>query len=236
MPPFVYENTVPSVDGVFLLPVPFVAWFNDSIISALAQMTTRENWRGQPFDEDQLQNAMSYASRAIAEAKILNFNPFPPGMVFPFGGTIAPAGYLACDGASYAVDDYPELFAQIAYYFGGSGANFNVPNLINRVAVGSTGDFAIGNTGGSQAVTLDVSQIPSHSHSDIGHTHSIPLITGFPTQEGIGVNRNLTVPILTDSTGIGFANIQNTGGGGSHDNMQPFQALLYIIYAGRDNA
>ena len=37
-------------------------------------------------------------------------------------------GWLLCDGTSYSVSDYPNLFNVIGYIFGGSGDNFNVPN------------------------------------------------------------------------------------------------------------
>lgn len=231
MPIFRFESAIPTVGSTFLLPIPAVQWFADSVLQALAEMTIRENWYGD--DDAQRTKAIQYASEMLANYTLLGFNPFPVGMVFPFGGTVAPAGYLICDGSTLLTADYPELFAQIGYYFGGADDEFILPNLVNRVPVGIGDSFDIGDTGGEQNVTLSVAEMPSHSHSDFGHTHSIPLITGFPTQEGIGVNRNLTVPLLSDSTGIGFANLDNTGGDGEHNNMQPFQALLYIIYAGR---
>lgn len=234
MTTFVFESASPPTWGAFLIPVPLVSWFNDSVLQALSEMTIRENWRGD--DTDQLKIALGYASEMLARYQLLNFNPFPVGMIVPFGGAIAPAGYLLCDGASYTVEDYPELFAQIGYYWGGSDDDFNVPNLINRNVVGAGGDFDFGTTGGEQSVTLEVGQIPAHSHSDNGHSHSIPLITSVPTQEGVGISRNITVPILTDSTGIGYADISETGGDGEHNNMPPYLATIYIIYAGRDNA
>lgn len=231
MPTFVPESVLPSRWGAFLLPIPSIQWFADSVLQALAEMTIRENWY---TDSSELASlATNYASEMLARYKLTGFNPFPEGMIFPFGGAVAPEGYLLCDGTSYLAADYPELFAQIGYYFGGSGANFNVPDLINRVAVGSGGDFTLGEQAGEQSVTLDVSNMPSHSHTDLGHSHTIPLVTSFITQEGVGVGRNLTVPLVSDFTGISSANIQNTGGGGSHNNMQPFTALTYIIYAGR---
>jgi microcystin-dependent protein len=163
----------------------------------------------------------------------MNFNPFPPGMIFPFGAAAAPPGYLLCDGGSYDPDDYPELFAAVGYSFGGSGSAFNVPALINRVVVGGGDIWAIGDTGGEQDVFLDVTELPAHTHADSGHAHSIPLVTSLPAQAGVGFAGNVTVPVITDSTGLSFANNQNTGGDGSHNNMQPFQAVPYIIYAGR---
>lgn len=234
MPTFVFENPVAISYGVLLLKIPNLQWFVDSIMNALGEMDIAENWTGE--DENQLDYALRLSAKMGATYQLLNFNPFPVGMVMPFGGTIAPAGYLLCDGSSYSTDGYPELFAQIGYYFGGASTSFNVPNLIDRVPVGSGSGYDQGESGGESTVSLTVADIPSHSHSDIGHTHSIPLVAGVPTQEGIGISRNVTIPIVSDSTGVGFANIQNTGGDGAHNNMQPFQALTYIIYAGRDNA
>jgi microcystin-dependent protein len=231
MPTFVFDSALPPTWGVFLLPVPSVQWFNDSVLQALAEMTEPTNWRGDDLTE--LNTAVRYASEMLSRYQLLNFNPFPPGMIFPWGATIAPAGYLMCDGSSYVFSDYPELFAQIGYYWGGSGDNFNVPSLINRVPVGAGGDFTMGDVGGEETHTLTVTEMPSHTHADLGHSHGIPFVTSFATQEGVGVGRLLNVPLVPNSTDIGFANNQNTGGDGAHNNMQPYIAMHYIIYAGR---
>lgn len=60
----------------------------------------------------------------------------PVGTILPFGGnkqenpSNLPAGWLYCDGTSYAVLDYPDLFNVIGNNWGGDGgANFNVPDL-----------------------------------------------------------------------------------------------------------
>lgn len=48
--------------------------------------------------------------------------------------TSAPKGWLLCDGSSKAVASYGDLHTVIGYDFGGSGANFNVPNISAPVA------------------------------------------------------------------------------------------------------
>jgi hypothetical protein len=60
----------------------------------------------------------------------------PTGMISIHAGATAPTGWLICDGGSYASAAYTTLFNVIGYTFGGSGANFNVPNLKGRVVVG----------------------------------------------------------------------------------------------------
>lgn len=97
----------------------------------------------------------------------------PTGTVLEFGGSVLPAGYLWCDGASYSTTgDYEDLFNVIQHAYGGSGGDFNVPDRQTRVAVGKTanaGTFdTLGNTGG----VADWEKI-QHSHTSAAHTHSI---------------------------------------------------------------
>jgi microcystin-dependent protein len=89
----------------------------------------------------------------------------PVGIMMPFGGIVAPAGSWAlCNGATLTTGLYPKLFAVLQYRFGGSGANFNLPDLAGRVIVGyNPGKPAfdtVGKAGGTYAA-----QLPLHSHS-----------------------------------------------------------------------
>lgn len=231
MPTFKTGSGVGDHYATILLTFPAVDWFKYAIIGAIDLMTYDENW----FEEGDvgISFAVEESKKTLEELTVLDFNPFPPGMIFPFGAAVAPPGYLLCDGTSYLAADYPELFAVVGYLYGGAGANFNVPSLINRVVVGSGDLWSIGVTGGEQDVFLDVASMPSHTHIDTGHTHSIPLVTSLPAQAGVGFAGDVTVPVVTSSTGLSFASNSNTGGDLSHNNMQPFQAVPYIIYAGR---
>jgi hypothetical protein len=58
------------------------------------------------------------------------------GTVVMYAGSILPNGYLWCDGSTYSTASYPGLFAIIGYTYGGSVANFNVPDLQVRVPMG----------------------------------------------------------------------------------------------------
>lgn len=61
----------------------------------------------------------------------------PTGTILNYGGTVAPEFYLLCDGSSYLVSDYQNLFDIIGYSFGGSGVSFLVPPA-NPFATGVT--------------------------------------------------------------------------------------------------
>ena len=61
----------------------------------------------------------------------------PIGTVLSFAGLNPPNGYLLCDGGSYVVTDYQDLYDVIGNTYGGDSANFNVPNLIDKFIQGS---------------------------------------------------------------------------------------------------
>ena len=60
----------------------------------------------------------------------------PIGTVLSFAGQTPPNGYLLCDGSSYAVADYQDLYDVIGNTYGGDTENFNVPDYRETVLVG----------------------------------------------------------------------------------------------------
>lgn len=97
----------------------------------------------------------------------------PIGAMMPFAGSVStapPTGWLTCDGAAVSRTTYAALFAVIGTTYGvGNGTTtFNLPNLLNRVPVGSGSSYSRGTTGGASSVTLTESQMPSHDHSFSG--------------------------------------------------------------------
>jgi microcystin-dependent protein len=81
-----------------------------------------------------------------------------------------PTNWLICDGSSLDTTAYAALFAVVGYTFGGSGANFNLPNLVNRFPMGA-GTLAA--TGGEAAHVLTAAELAPHVHpiTDVAHTH-----------------------------------------------------------------
>lgn len=93
-----------------------------------------------------------------------------PGEMVLYAGSVAPAGWLICDGAEYSRTVYAALYAVIGVAAGsGDGATtFNVPDWRDRVPMGASSDKPIGSTGGQSQ--LDSSHLPAHTHT-INHDH-----------------------------------------------------------------
>lgn len=149
----------------------------------------------------------------------------PAGVILPFGGTSAPAGYLAADGSIVAQATYPALFAAIGsnWNIGGEGGgNFRLPNPGGRTLVGSgvtyTGVLAaaVGSYGGAADATL-----VTHSHA--GSTGSVPSSNttgggdGFITGPNDSGAENITLTIVSN------------GSAATNKNIQPSAVVFYII-------
>jgi microcystin-dependent protein len=107
----------------------------------------------------------------------------PPGVLLDYAGNSAPAGFLLCDGASYAQSTYAALYAALggaSSPWGVSGGNFNVPDLRSRVTVGAGSGLGmtsrvVAARGGEETHVLVTAELASHAHTifitDPGHNH-----------------------------------------------------------------
>lgn len=93
------------------------------------------------------------------------------GEIKLFAGNFAPTGWLLCQGQLLSIAQNQALFAIIGTTYGGDGrTTFALPDLRGRVPVGfGQGPGMtyrnLGETFGSETVTLTVGQMPAHSHS-----------------------------------------------------------------------
>lgn len=166
-------------------------------------------------------------------------DPIPPTLFTYVSGdikmtavTAAPTGWLLCDGAAVSRTTYSKLFAAISTTYGtGNGSStFNVPDLRSRTPMGAgqgsgLTSRAAGAVGGAESVTLTTAQMPSHSHSDntsaFGNVYyELDTTSGGPREMPGSANGRSSFVRLA---------IGNTGGGGSHGNVQPFQVVTFMI-------
>ena len=110
------------------------------------------------------------------------------GEIRTFGFNFAPYGWFLCNGQTLSIQAYTTLFAVIGTYFGGNGTtNFQLPNLQGSVPMHwgnapSGSVYDLGELAGSTNVTLNSSQVPSHSHllqvaENAGNRTSMPTPT-----------------------------------------------------------
>lgn len=152
----------------------------------------------------------------------------PIGAILPFSGDVIPNGWLLCDGSSFSVTSYPELFDVIGTTYGyDDDRNPKLPDLRGRVAVGKkdatsaddTEFSSLGKTGGEKTHTLTVSEMPKHKHELI-----------VDKQQG-GVSAALQPTWGTAYSSTDSSSISNTGGNQPHNNLQPYLVTNYIIKA-----
>jgi hypothetical protein len=98
------------------------------------------------------------------------------------------------------------------------------------VGLGSSPFDALGNTGGAETHTLVSGEMPAHTHVQDSHTHGPATSGGTPIDfmytavvgtggAGLTAGTNITSSPTTAAT---TAVNQNTGGGGAHNNLQPY--------------
>lgn len=131
--------------------------------------------------------------------------------------TIPPAGTLKCDGTQYLRIDYPDLYAILDAAFIVDADNFVVPDLRNRMVVGSGDTYSMDDSGGAATHTLVEAEMPPHSHDTI---HSVY------TQSEV---KNRAAPATGTYARVATEPTTETGGGLPHNNMPPYRALIYVI-------
>lgn len=142
------------------------------------------------------------------------------GEVRMWAGEVAPpSGWLYCDGDEISRSTYSDLFDVIGDAFGvGDGSTtFELPNLVGRFPIGVDFAYQLGAKGGEEEHTLTIAEMPSHRH------------TVFRRLYGEGGTARWT-PV-----GNSYGNDTYTsyeGGNDAHNNLPPYQALLFIICAG----
>lgn len=102
------------------------------------------------------------------------------GEIIDYAGATPPLGWLLCDGNAYPTAGYPALFAVIGYAYGGSGANFCVPDLRGRSSIGAgqgpgLSPRALAGKGGEETHQLLIAELPAHNHgvNDPWHAHNV---------------------------------------------------------------
>lgn len=97
----------------------------------------------------------------------LNNNITPPGMISQYAGSTAPQGWLLCNGSTYNIVDYPNLFAVITNIYGGSlgAGTFGVPDTRGIFVAGAGSQTISSNTYTRSLGTKQAHQLQDHKHT-----------------------------------------------------------------------
>jgi microcystin-dependent protein len=92
------------------------------------------------------------------------------GEIRAFGFNFAPRGWQLCNGQTLSIQQNAALFSLLGTTYGGNGTStFQLPNLQGRLAIHQgTGAglpaMVIGEFGGVQNVSLNINNLPAHTH------------------------------------------------------------------------
>ena len=160
------------------------------------------------------------------------------GEIRIFAGNFAPLGWAFCNGQLLPISQNAALYSILGPTYGGDGrSTFALPNLQGRIPI-SFGQgpglslHTLGESLGSEAVSLTEGQMPSHSHASSikGANRGT---TNQPENNLFGkilrTNMYSTPDAPLISMAEGSLSLQSSGGSEAHSNMQPYLTLNFII-------
>jgi microcystin-dependent protein len=160
----------------------------------------------------------------LAEVKIFGFN-FPP------------RGWAQCDGQILPIAQNQSLYSLLGTTFGGDGrTTFALPDLRGRTPIhegtaqGGT-SYPLGQPGGEERHTLNVQEIPNHTHVAQATSATPPSSNqvGALLAPSSGGRRPMSAYAApSNPTALASGSI-GTVGGQSHENIQPSLALSFCI-------
>jgi microcystin-dependent protein len=163
------------------------------------------------------------ASPFLAEIRILPFS-------------FAPAGWAFCDGQIMPILQNTALFSLLSTTYGGDGStNFALPNMQGSTPMHpgqgpGLSLHALGETGGSDTVTLLQTEMPAHTHALMASPNtSLVKLPGPNAAMGSSRNANAYQDTPGNLVAMNANTIAPAGGGQPHNNMQPYLTLNFCI-------
>ena len=153
--------------------------------------------------------------------------------IFPFN--FAPRGWAWCDGQLLPLSQNTALFSLLGTTYGGNGqSNFALPDLQGRAPMhpGQGPGLSLhdlGETGGSETVTLLQSEIPAHAHTlranvlDVADTNVPSPAASFALSSGGALfQSSANVQLAPQALAI-------AGGNLPHNNLMPYVTFHFCI-------
>lgn len=154
--------------------------------------------------------------------------------IFPFN--FPPKGWAWCDGQLLPLSQNTALFSLLGTTYGGNGkSNFALPDLQGRAPMhpGQGPGLSLhdlGETGGTETVSLLESELPSHGHALM----SLPAPGDTPTPAGNSLARVIGATPYVPPAGAPLVAmapeaLAPAGGDQPHNNLQPYLTFYFCI-------
>jgi microcystin-dependent protein len=156
--------------------------------------------------------------------------------IYPFN--FAPTGWAFCDGQLLPLSQNTALFSLLGTTYGGDGkSNFALPNMQGNTPMhpGQGPGLSLhdlGETGGSETVSLLQSEFPAHSHTARASNQQGDVQQ--PTTTTSLARPNGATPYVPGSPApplvpMADVSLTPTGGDQPHNNMQQYLTLNFCI-------
>ena len=152
-----------------------------------------------------------------------------------FGFNFAPRGWATCDGQLLPLAQNTALFSLLGTTYGGDGrTTFGLPNLqgsapLHQGQGPGLSLYDLGQIGGEQNVTLLQTEVPAHQHSVSGTSTAAGLASPANNLWAQAAGRSPPPLYQTGAPTSNMAPTNAAGGNQPHNNMQPYQCLLFCI-------
>ena len=155
--------------------------------------------------------------------------------IFPFN--FAPVGWALCDGQILVISQNTALFSLLGTTYGGNGqSTFALPDLQGSAPMhpGQGPGLSLhdlGETGGSDFVTLLESEMPAHSHALRASSDPGELKIPSPTRSLARSQNANAYQTTTNQQIVNMAPQALAPSGGSlpHNNLMPYLTLTFCI-------
>ncbi|MDX6585415.1 MAG: hypothetical protein QOI10_4599 [Solirubrobacterales bacterium] len=153
--------------------------------------------------------------------------------IFPFN--FAPKGWAWCDGQLLPLSQNTALFSLLGTTYGGNGkSNFALPDLQGSSPMhpGQGPGLSLhdlGETGGTDTVTLLESEMPAHTHAMMGAANDPALAKLISNQASFSLSQGGGIYQDSQNAQLAPEAITPSGGDQPHNNLMPYLTLYFNI-------
>lgn len=154
------------------------------------------------------------------------------GEIRIFASALIPSNWTSCNGQILAIASNQPLFKLIGNIYGGDGqTTFALPDLRGRLTLGagqapSLSKYKLGQSGGIEAVTLSINQMPQHSHNAVASREQAA--SNDPSGNFLSIQAQAFTTQPLDVI-LNARTVGTTGTGAGHDNVMPSLILNFCI-------